>query len=349
MKNKLFIILGCLLINLAAHANKQINADSLLLQINNINENLSKINEKVENKYYTRIPNEDFENLLNTRIQEKVNGKFSFWIGLIIGFIALSGAGLYSLINTQIENKVKKASTDYIDESMNKRFAEFNAFIIEAKQSIFNEELERLQRRIDNNTSKNPEEYEHIHNKLILLLKSKDFDNPELIIKIVDDLARGYYFTGNSKRISEIIEQFEAKYDLTVTTLANAAISYTDFYELGGANNYKEMALKYCEEALIKNPVYGEPTSMKLIINMLDHLRMPDEIDKKNAYNDALALIHKVNSGSSYLWAHQTIKRLETDKGYKFQKYVDHLYELFPDEMKEMKTRFDEYEAKRHA
>jgi hypothetical protein len=319
-----------------------------LLQINNINNELSKINDRVENKYYTRIPNEDFENLINVRVEEKVSSKFTFWIGLIIGFIGLSGAGLYSLINTQIEGKVKKASSDYIDESMNKRFAEINNFILEAKQSIFNEELERLQRRIDNNTTQNPDEYENIHNKLLLLLKNRDFDNPELIIKIVDDLARGYYLTGRSKKISEIIEQFQAKYDLTVTTLANAAISYTDLYELDGANNYKEMALKYCSEALAKNPVYAEPISMELIICMMDNMRLPNETEKKKAHDDALAVIQKVNSGSSYFLAYQSIKRLEMDKAYKFQKYVDYLYTLFPEEMKEMKSRSDEYAAKKH-
>jgi len=106
--------------------------------------------------------------------------------------------------------------------------------------------------------------------------------------------------------------------------------------------------LKYCQEAYLKNPVYGEPTSMELIIRMMDHLRLPNVTDKKKAQDEALLIIQKVNSGSSYYWAHQIIKRLEIDKSYIFEKYVNHLYELFPVEMKEMKTRFEEYETKKH-
>jgi hypothetical protein len=353
MRTKIFFVICACLIAIAVPANEKYSADTLTSQIKKLNEKLSKFEQQIDNKYYTRIPNEDFEDKINVKVEERVNSKFYFWIAIIIGFITLSGAGFYSLINNQIETKVKKLNTEitkYIDESMNKRFEQINDFILEAKKSIFADELEKIQRRNASPQYQNHAEYERAQERLEALLKrANEIKDPELSESIIDELVKCYYLDRKNKEISETIQLYQDKYDLTITTLANAAIAYTDLYELDSSPNYKEMALKYCAEAFRKNPVYGEPTAMELIICMIDHLRAKNDNDKKRAFDDALAIINKVNAGSSYYWANQTIKRLEIDKSSIFAQYVNHLYDLYPEAMKEMQTRADDYDTKKHS
>ncbi len=279
---------------------------------------VSKIEGKLTENNYTRIPKEDFDNLINNQVDSKV---------------------------VEASEKLK----EYVNGLINQEFQDINVFISDAKRTIFNDELEKLQKRIVNNSNHNRDEYNRIEDQLKTLLKrTEEAGEAELSITIIDELVKCYYINYKNNEISEIIMAYQDKFDLTVTTLANAAIAYANLYELDGSNVYKEMTLKYCLQAFNKNPVYGEPTSMELIIYMIDYIRAQNEDDKNTAFQYAQRLIDKINSGSSYYWANQTIRRLNIDKEVLFEQYIVKLFELLPDKMKIMQTRSDEYETKKH-
>ena len=107
-----------------------------------------------------------------------------------------------------------------------------------------------------------------------------------------------------------------------------------NLYRFDGIKEYREASLEAAKKSINRLPNYGVPRAVILIVYMIDYVR-GKEIDK----NHILDMIQEINSGDHTLVSKETYNYLESCKELSWEKYVDPLYELFPEEMKKMKNK----------
>ena len=296
---------------------------------------------------YTRIPNNDFENLLANSIAEEVNDKINFWLiifGILIGFV--SGLLMYVIRKerSEIEIRLSEGLQEKIEKQLKIKYADFDKVVSSGQKYFLTAEFTGLIKEYD--TGRLPVS-EYILNLEKMLSKAEKVADNELFTKIIDELVFAYTRARKSNKIIELIDRYKDQYNLMETTWANAAIEFTDLYEYYGSPEYKKNALYLCEQGLKKVPGYGECQALRIMIGMIDYSRAKTEEDKKEAAVFTLDVINEVNAGTNPVSSFETIKRLRKfDKSKDYKKYLDQLDQLFPEDMKVMTNRSSDYEGK---
>ncbi len=306
---------------------------------------LKELEKKLNEKNYTRIPNEDFENIIGTKISKQVDDKFTFWfttIGVIFTF--LGGVAVF-------------AARKYVSDEINKRIKSESQILVTALREELSEDLNRLRKFQDESkkiiygvelqTIKQDLQYNRKLDKTVdlnrLLIKCDEISDDSLVKEVIDELVRSYYYQKNHNEIEKIIEQYSPKYKFFAPTWVNAALLYLDEFESFGAKQQKERGLEYLDKSLLVTPGYGEALGLKLVTYMIKFDRAKTEDEKLQIKETTLNLISEINI-SYAVSADETVDRLIRDrKSNIYKKYVDTLYDLFPSEMKKMHEIADGY------
>lgn len=310
----------------AVHGNDKIQKILIEKEIENI----------LKEKNYTRVPNKDFDEYLDNKVSDKINDKFIFWATVIGIFIAaLTGLSAYAF-----NSKVKQVVLDQVRNQTEKEFQGIKKYILDSKKYTLKSDLEEIKKKV----AQDPLSEANIIAARNLLNESKELGNQELLSEIVDQLALMYFRKRTPKEIEELIDSNESKCEIRETTYMNAAILYSNLYELDGSKWYKENCLKYCTLAAKKIPHYGEPQGITLLIHGIDYLNNSDEKVKESAINSAKELINEILRGSSSFTAYNTVKRIERDKNHEaFKKYIIKLEEVIPVEFLDLYDKAKKY------
>lgn len=307
-------------------------------------EKLKQLEAKLDDKYYTRIPNKDFENIIDIKISKQVNDKFTFWFSIIgivltfLGGISVFAAKKYvsdevaKRVLGEIENARAKLKTEIDNELSNlKRFQD------ESKKFIYSVELERI--RSEQKINPRAENVTELNK---LLLKSNEISEDDLVPHIVDELVRIYYYGRQVKEIDELIKKHD-KYPLLSPTWVNAALCFIDEYEAYGSKQKFEQSISFLDKALSITPGYGEAQGLKLLTFVISYDKAISDDNRTKISKEILNLFNEVNT-SLPLCAYETINRIRRDKSSAlFSKYVDNLYTMFAMQMSEMETRANQY------
>ncbi len=309
---------------------------------------IKELEKKIDEKNYTRIPNEDFENIIETKISRQVDDKFTFWfttIGVIFTF--LGGAAVFAArkyVSDEINKRIK-AESELLVVSLRKEMSEdldrLRKFQDESKKIIYDVELQAIRKKLQYN------DYTVINDLNRLLVKCDEINDESLFIQVIDEIIRIYYLDKNHNEIEKLIEKFSSKYKFYGTTWVNAALLYLNEFESYGAKQQRARGLEYLDKSLLSTPGYGEALALKLLIYMIDYERTNSEEKKNDIIEVVLNMISEINI-SYELSADETVNRLTRDRQNSiYKKYVDNLYSLFPAELEKMHEIADLYQSKK--
>jgi len=173
-----------------------------------------------------------------------------------------------------------------------------------------------------------------------LLFKAKDsMKNKELLQKQLDVIIRELYDSRMHEDIQELRIKFQDYFEFSAESWANIAISNMNLYRLDGMNEFRDNSISASIESNKRRANYGTPKAVILIISMIDFERKK-QINK----DDLKKMINEIVSGDDTLVSYETYDYLTRTKQIKeWEKYVNHLYVLFPEEMNEMESRYSKY------
>lgn len=309
------------------------------------------IKQQLQEENYTRIPNRDFENILDNKIAATADEKFHSWltnivlaIGLLGGILVFAGR---QYLGKEISRDLKDKTMGLEDELkkyITEELSDAKSFIEEAKQFIYREEYEKLHLLIKSsryNTEDLTLKFQQ------LLQKAEKINYAELVSLAVDDLLSLYYEQRLYNECEKLVQNYSQNYELLATTWFNTAIIYSNNYETYASRQQKDKCFEYLDRALLITPGWGEAQAVKLEIYMMDYLRTANDDEKAQSKIFAQNMLREINSGTSGASAYETLDRLTRDqKNNSYARYVGQVMELFPDQVAEMKVKSHEYSEK---
>ncbi len=305
--------------------------DSLKLQI-------IKLQESIKENAYTRIPNKDFENIIDGKIEKSIR-EIVKWVVFIIGvFFSILGFFGFKYSNKYLDNAIdnklkelKSGNEEAIKGISNKYFSTIGDTLIDFK-------IEALSKK--NNVAQGPE---------IDSLKSSLNDESITVsdhkkVFVIDTIMRCYYCSNDPDRIKKmiaLIKEYEQKYTLLSSTYINAAIAFSDMYEKYGAQNYFDSAIENCDKSINILPDYGLAFSQKLELFIMAIAKAFDNTEIKHYQDKLLKVFKDIENNKSSFLCFELTERFKVDKVSFLKSYIEKLYSEYPDEMAKITARSD--------
>lgn len=317
---------------------------------------------------YYKIPKDDFEKILNNRIEGQVSSKLEFWMKLFGVLFALLGAfGVWQIrqilknsINEVIESNNRnflleiKDVKSKIDEqrieikedikeiytTIDKRYEEFRNITTEANKAAARIEVERTK---SNKSLSGEVKIKMLEEKLKVAVGFNDNDFTSEVI----DLLGTEYFKINSPKLIPLIDQYSnSPIKMFSKTYMNGGLDQYFLYEEHYLDSYKQNCLKYCDKAIELSPVYGEAYFTKLAVYAMDYEKTDDK-NKKNEYKTEIKNILDIVFNSSELMNNSLIASINYRMNLgNYGQRVNTIKSLFPDEYSKITEKSDEYDKK---
>ncbi len=249
-------------------------------------------------------------------------------------------------LNKRIDDLHEKFEKSIMEnrEEREKGLKEIQTKIIHAQEQIekaedymISVEYERVTEKVLDKNMTGPEE-EHSTMRLL-----KDADKKKikhLIPGIVDLMIRIYYVHLKFNEMAELISEYENDYKLMSSSYVNTALvgiyDYTEFNSIQQRNK----AIEYLNTSLELTRGYGEAQGLKLVTYTIDYERnQQDNKKREHALQDIEKVLDEILKSDSPYPAAETLVRLDKDAKSSNKKYVDKIYELFPEKMKELTNK----------
>lgn len=179
-----------------------------------------------------------------------------------------------------------------------------------------------------------------------LLQKVLTLDDKKLASEFLDELFRWTFDTNAWEKLDELRLTYQDNFEFKASTWANIAIADMFLYEESFAPVYRERAISAYEKALNREPTYGIPHAVRLILHMIDYEREKDPNVKESEKKEAQKLINLVCSGSRSVTPLETYDYLKRNaSNYLIGGHINMLFETFPVEMKQMGMKADDWSA----
>jgi len=301
-----------------------------------LEQRVDQLEAAVAEEAYTRIPNEDFENIVDGKIQKSLREIVSWWLFVIAALISLLGflVNKYarSYLQTTIEGKVNQLKAEN-EETIRSISNQYFSSVIGSLLDFKIETISKSNHRVDEAVVDDLKNY--LYDESITISEHKK-------VALIDTIMRCYYYSKFPQRIEKmigLIKEFETRFQLLSTTYANAAIAFNDMYDRYGAKQYLNDAIENCNKSIKILPDYGLAFALKLELNMMAITKAFDEEERK-AYEQELQRVFKDidNNTSTYL-CKELIKRFEVDKATFMKPYLTRLYEDYPQELARIEAR----------
>lgn len=288
---------------------------------------------------YTRIPNEDFENILDGKIQKSLREIVNWWLFVIAALISLLGflVNKYarSYLQTTIEGKVnqlKAENEETIRSISNQYFSSVIGSLLDFKIETISKSNHRVEEAVVDDLKN------YLYDESITIPEHKK-------VALIDTIMRCYYYSKFPQRIEKmigLIKEFEARFQLLSTTYANAAIAFNDMYDRYGAKQYLNDAIENCNKSIKILPDYGLAFALKLELNMMAITKAFDEQESRVYELELQKVFKDIDNNTSTYLCKELIKRFEVDRATFMAPYLTRLYEDYPDELARIEARAKE-------
>ncbi len=309
--------------------------DSLQKQINEIKKTQDK---DFETKVQEAVKKETFDYV--SRVWGITTIVFTVLLA-IAGFLGYKFTGSWIKdLKDKIDDSVITGIDNKVSETMKREYNKItqrqNTFFMEIK-------LDRLKHKYEDTTKKFSLK-EANEDFLTLMEDCAATDNKEFTEETLSDLIKflfdkTFYFT-----ITELVNKYEKDYKINETDWANVAISNMTMYVSYGSKQYKEMAITSSDNSLNVLPSYGEPQAVKLIIYAFDISKKPILSSEEKAGDIVRTIFEELNSGDDFTSAYEAYNYIARLGDY-YKVFKNTLNENFPDEMKELESRYNKYAA----
>lgn len=341
------ILMGLIFLCLAIQARTQENiVDSLQRKIN-------FLEQRLDEKNYTRVPADDFEKLLDNKVSAEVYNSLWKWIAGIVVFIGFVGylVRQYSrtLISEDVQKEVDKRNKEVLDklnsiekelqrenqaqdqkiQTLQNDFVKFGEaqqtfreettkMIDDKLKTSFNVISDNVADSIEKKVSEKKFKGVDLINEIEAALKNSgfNFSNPKKI-KLIDSLVNCYYYTTEAKDRSEkiinIVKEYEKELELLTQTYATTAIFLTNEYEYYGVKLLRDNCLDACEKSISRMYDYGTAYALKLEIYAIDYAKGFDEIEKNAAVENIKRTMNSIKNNQSPHICKEIIERFKLD------------------------------------
>jgi hypothetical protein len=321
--------------------------------IDSLQQKIEFLEQRMDEKNYTRVPTEDLENLLDVKVANEVYNSLWKWIAGLVVFIGFVGylVRQYSrtLISDDVQKEVTKTRTELLEKlsATNKdlqrenqaqdqkidtlhadflKFKEAQQIFREESTKMIDEKLKTSFRVLSDNVA------EIIENKAVIK-KYKGVDLIEEIeaalnnsgfnfsktkkVKLIDTLVNCYYYTTEAKdrseRIINIVKEYEKEFELLTQTYATTAIFLTNQYEYYGIKLLRDSCLDACEKSISRLYDYGTAYTLKLEVFAIDYFKAFDETDKQVAIENIKKTMNAIRHNQSPHICMEILERFDLD------------------------------------
>ncbi len=307
--------------------------------IDSLTHKIERLEQTIAEGSYTRIPNQDFENIINNKIETSLRETVNWWLLII--------AAVVSVVGFLVNRYAKQHLQTILDERAVALKSEMGNRIEEISQEYFSNVIETL---IDFKTETISKNNFVVDTKTISELR-KYIDNNNLHVSedkkimLIDTIMCCYYYTDfddRTEKMIELIECYEKEFSLLASTYANAALAFMHMYQIYGTSDFMKSAVENCSRAINKAPDYGVAYAIKLELQV---------IALEKAYNEEGRQLHltalerafkEIENNNSVHLAHDIVSRLNNDRSSYLNPYVEQLYTQYPKEMEAIQARVPE-------
>ena len=323
-------------------SNDVLKGNELTMKATETNDSLKariiKLEKLIDDGSYTRIPNKDFENLIDNKIQSSIRDTVKWWIIFIGALIAMLGFIANKLANTYLQNivdgkvnQLKNENEERIKSISNHYFSIVIDSLLEFK--IGN--IAKMDYIVDESVVNDLEKIYLKDDSITITRKNKVF--------LIDTIMHCYYcnpnFQDRIKKMIDLIRKYEEEYTLYASTYFNAAIAFSVMYHNYGSKDSLNAAFENCNKSLKILPDYGLAFALKLELFIMAISKAFDENEKTQFKSELLKVFKDVENNNSEILCKELIGRLEMDKKSYFMPYLEKLFDEYPDEMSKIIVR----------
>jgi hypothetical protein len=294
------------------------------------------LEKSVNQDSYTRIPNKDFENIIDNKIQKSMREIVNWWLVVIAALISLMGflankyakaylqtivEGKVNQLNKENEEKIKSISTHY-----------FSTVI----DSLLDFKIETI-------TKKNNKVEEAVVDDLKSYLADESITITERKkVFLIDTIMRCYYYGNYPQRIEkmiDLIKEYEMKFPLLESTYVNAAIAFSDMYDRYGTKDFLNSAIENCNKSIRILPDYGLAFALKLELFTMAISKAFDGNEAKQYETELLKVFKDIGNNTSPYLCSELIARFDADRNSFMGPYLEKLYKSYESEMAKVTAR----------
>jgi hypothetical protein len=294
--------------------------------------NLEKI---ITDGSYTRIPNKDFDTIIDNKIESAMRETVKWWLFVIAALISLLGflinkyakVYLQNIVDAKI-NLLKKENEEKIKSISIQYFSSVIDSLIDFKIEIITKKNYRVEETVVDDLRN------YLTDETITIAKQKK-------VYLIDTIMTCYYennYQDKTKKMIDLIKKYEEKFTLLPETYANAAIAFLNRYQLYGAKEFLNSTLENCDKSIKALPDYGLAFALKIELYIMAISKAFDAAEKKQFENELLKVFKDIDNNISIYLCNELIKRFEIDKK-NLGTYLEKLYKEYPDEMAKIENR----------
>ena len=311
-------------------------ASQTVLKVDSLKAKVEKLDQKVEEGSYTRIPNQDFENIVDNKIEKSLRETLRWWLFVI--------AALVSVLGFLVNKYAKAYLQTIVDEKVNHLKKENEDKIKAISTRYFSTVIESLlDFKVETITKKNHNVDESMVNDLKNYLNDESLSIPEAKkVSLIDTIMRCYYYSNYPQRIEkmiDLIKEYEEKLTLLQTTYVNAAIAFSDMYDRYGNRDFMTSAIENCNKSIKILPDYGLAYALKLELYVMAISKAFDDADLQQNERELRKVFNDIEKNRSTFLCKELFDRFEIDKNTFMAPYLDKLYAEFPDEINKILER----------
>lgn len=212
---------------------------------------IDSLERRLDEKNYTRVPNQDLEEEFRTKVKEEVNGWFSsnFLVGggILAAVVALVLTIGRRMITRELDDKLKQ----YVNDKTNDLVQKFN----EHRETI-KEDFKDLKESINNKLGDTNDDIKKYKDDSLIILDRYKRESAESFQHVVEEK-----FTSLESKISEL----QVEMNETVNPLFNQSVEGI-LQRSGGAKNEKdEELIKYLEKLFKKGKLPSEKSATEAL------------------------------------------------------------------------------------
>jgi hypothetical protein len=321
-------------------------------KIDALQKKIDTLDQRTDEKNYVRIPRNDFDNIIDNKVNAEVRSVMHEWQWLIgavltvLSFLAVFffKSQLKSEVATNV-NAIEKRLADKIDSHEKEIGNNIDAHLDESL-SVFwddlaNYNIQQAEARGYKGADLK-ESLEKLLNTKTITLKD------DMKVKVIDALGYYYFYSDDkdkTQKMISLVKKYEDDLHLATQTYANLAIAFTNNYNLYGIMEDRVNALEYCDKSIRRVPDYGTSYALKLEINAMYYVKGTAD-EKEEAKKCIYQTFHEISINKSADMPLWIIERLKEDEGRVAADHDNHvasLKKLFTSELNELRQRAMSY------
>lgn len=304
--------------------------------IDTLKEKLDKLQNSIEQNSYTRIPNKDFETIIDNKIANSMREIVNWWLIVIGVLVPTLGYFVNKYVKTYLQtiidgkvNQLKKENEEQIKSISNHYFSTIGDSLIDFKVETITKRNYVVEVQLVDDLERN------LKDETITITEYKK-------VIVIDAIMRCYYSSNYPERIKkmiDLIKEYEEKFTLLPTTYANAAIAFADMYDRYGTKDFLNSAIENCNKSIKILPDYGLAFAQKLELYIMAITKAFDDAEKKQHENELFRVFKDIENNQSTILCKELVERFQLDKKSFMKSYIDNLYQNYPNQIAEITAR----------